>query len=230
MDNLLRNLCIGLLRFCLPKHVCETLTGDLLEHYTKLSSLSRSEANFWLLKQALMSSAVFLFTIRNMLKTALVFTGMFLFALLAYGIMYLSGMEDGGRLSAGFWAEWQAGRPHQLFFEGDFWRFIIDQRPEASIGMWFDLKAMMYAFLSSYLIYRLDRLFQFRFCPYFFLSMAVLCLPYVVGSIVFVALNPELRMTGPIVALMWFSILYLVLPVSFMLAQKIKQESFLVSV
>lgn len=229
MDKILIRLCIGLLKFFLPKHIFEVLTGDLLEQYEEMLNSSKLRACSWLLKQSLLSCMAFAFTIKNFLQAILVFLGFFLFSILALGIMYLSGMDDGAKLSEGFWYHWQAGKPHQLFFERDFWVSIFDGRLESSIGMWVDLKAIAYAILASFLLYRIDGLFQLQLRMYFFISMIFMCLPYVTGSFVLILLDPELRMTGPIVASMWFSVLYLVIPTSYMLAQKVKRTSFFVS-
>jgi hypothetical protein len=52
--------------------------------------------------------------------------------------------------------------------------------------------------------------------------MLTLLLPYLIGSAMFFFMDVKMIEAGPIVAFMWLSTLYLVMPISYQLINKLK--------
>lgn len=57
---------------------------------------------------------------------------------------------------------------------------------------------------------------------YLLIMFAVITLPYLLGRVLFVFMDIEMNESGPIVAFMWLTTLYLILPISYQFINKIK--------
>ncbi|MCV6621311.1 MAG: hypothetical protein OIF51_06110 [Cellvibrionaceae bacterium] len=220
MSSWLLRFCSGLLRMCLPLHIADALIGDLHEEYnTKKLDGNPSSAQIWLLSQTARSVWPFLLSTSNTLRAIMMLQGLFVFTILAVAIMYLSNMDDASRLSVEFWPQWMAGKPHQLFLEQDFWQFAFARElHESNIQMWLNPLSMAYAGLAWVLIKRAEKQIELSLIAQLFLVAGLMVLPYLWGVLIFILFQPEIRLTGPIVVSMWFPVLYLVLPLSWSLA------------
>ncbi|WP_299976890.1 hypothetical protein [uncultured Pseudoteredinibacter sp.] len=223
MSSWLLKLCSGLLRLCLPLHVADALIGDLYEEYnTKRLDGGVNKAQMWLLSQTARSIWPFLLSTSYTLRAIMMLQGLFVFMVLAIAIMYLSNMDDASRLSVEFWPQWMAGKPHQLFLEQDFWQFAFARElHESNIQMWLNPLSMAYAGLAWMLIKRFEKQIKPSLIVHLFFVAGLMALPYLWGVLIFILFQPEIRLTGPIVVSMWFPILYLVLPLSWSLANSV---------
>lgn len=224
MSSWLLTFCSGLLRMCLPLHIADALIGDLHEEYnSKKLDGNVSAAQIWLLSQTTRSVWPFLLSTSNTLRAIMMLQGLFVFMVLAVAIMYLSNMDDASRLSADFWPQWLAGKPHQLFLEQDFWQFAFARElHESNFQMWLNPMSMVYAGLAWVLLKRVEKQTKpSSFIAQLFLAAGLMVLPYLWGVIIFIMFQPEMRLTGPIVVSMWFPVLYLVLPLSWSLANNV---------
>lgn len=223
MSSSLLTFCSGLLRLCLPRHIADALIGDLHEEYnTKKLDGNASAAQIWLLSQTARSVWPFLLSASNTLRAIMMLQGLLVFTILAIAIMYLSNMDDASRLSVEFWPQWMAGNPHQLFLEQDFWQFAFARElHESNIQMWLNPLSMAYAGLAWVLIMRVEKQIEPSLIAQLFLVAGLMALPYLWGVLIFILFQPEIRLTGPIVVSMWFPVLYLVLPLSWSLANSV---------
>lgn len=222
---MLLNFCRKLLKVCLPKKLQEDISGDLEEEYQQLRTecKGKNEPELWLIKQTLLTCTRFIFTPNNLLITLVSLFSLILFTLMALGIIWLSSYDDMSAFSANFWQKFDTAS-HILFFEPAFWQYAPQALSEGmSFNLWLDLDAIIYSIISLILLRRVDKRYFINAKAYTILALTLMLLPYLWGSMQFLLYTIPLIETGPIIATMWLTILYMILPIAFTLVKKLKQ-------
>jgi hypothetical protein len=215
---------IWLIQHLLPSQIKDDISGDLEEEYTLsiVPKQGRVKANIWLSKQTFLTCSRYIFTYSKGLSLLVATISLATFFTLVFAISWLSNMNDSTAFSHLFWQNWLTGHSHQVFFEPAFWQFL----PEAfshifDINLWVDLRACLYSVLSLYCLTKINKLKQLSTVKYIFLALMFMILPYLWGTYHFVFNDIVMKKSGPIVATMWFTILYMILPIGYQIVKKI---------
>jgi len=92
-----------------------------------------------------------------------------------------------------------------------------------SFGLWIDGPALTYSIITLVLLKIIDQRNQFTAIKYAQIALCLMFLPYLWGSAKFMLYQISMVETGPLIATMWLSILYMILPIGFTLVKKMKQ-------
>ena len=221
---MLLQLCKKLLTLCLPRHLIEDISGDLEEEYQllKKEGCDKNSPNLWLIKQTIMTCTRYTCTVTNLLVAFVALFSLTLFAFMALGIIWLSSYDDPSAFSAKFWQEFN-NASHIVFFEPKFWHYAPTALSEGmSFGLWIDGPALTYSIIALVFLSWLDRRMQLTAKIYSQISLPSMFLPYLWGSAKFLLYQISMVETGPLIATMWLSILYMTLPIGYVLMNKIK--------
>lgn len=224
---MLLTFCKKLLKICLPKTVQEDILGDIEEEYLQLRAKCKKkyQAELWLIQQTLLTSSRFVFTANNLLITLVIFSCLTLFSLMALGIIWLSSYDSPSTFSANFWQEFN-NASHIVFFEPAFWSYAPTALTEGmDLNLWVDGPAVTYSIITLALLNILDHKKQFSAIIYAQISICLMFLPYLWGSAKFILYKIPMIETGPLIATMWLTILYMVLPIGFLLVKKIRTSA-----
>jgi hypothetical protein len=224
---MLLSMCKKLLIICLPKKLQEDILGDLEEEYQQLLTQykGKNEPKLWLIKQTLLTCTRFIFSPNNFLITLINLFSLTLFTIMALGIIWLSSYDDPSAFSANFWQKFDTAS-HIVFFEPAFWQYAPQAFSEGmSFNLWLDSDAIIYSIISLILLRLVDKRFFINAKAYTILALTLMLLPYLWGSMQFLLCTIPLKETGPIIATMWLTILYMILPIGFTLVKKLKQLS-----
>jgi hypothetical protein len=224
MRNPFLLVSLWLLQHLLPNKIKDDISGDLEEEYTKyiLPEQGMLKSNVWLFKQTFLTCSRYVFTYSRGLVFLAATLCLAIFLTFAFAIIWLSNMYDPTTLSELFWQNWLAGHSHQVFFEPAFWQYL----PEAykyvfDINLWFDSIACLYTILALYFLAKIDKSKQLSVIKYIFLAIIFMVLPYLWGTYQFMFNDIALKKSGPIVATMWLTILYMILPVGYQIVRKL---------
>ncbi len=223
---MLLSLCKQLLMICLPKRLADNIIGDIEEEYSNLvkQSATVNNADQWLLKQTLLICLRFIFTSNNLLIALVSFFGLSLFTLVVLGVIWLANIDDPTVLSVNFWENFLTAS-HVVFFEPAFWHYAPQALSDSmNLSLWLDFKAFIYSIISLILLRSIDKRFFLHINVYTLLALSLMFLPYIWGSMQFLLYKIPLKETGQIIATMWFSILYMILPVSWVLIGKLRSS------
>jgi hypothetical protein len=224
MRNPFLSVSLWLLQNLLPNKIKDDISGDLEEEYTKyiLPELGVFKSNIWLLNQTFLTCSRYVFTYNRGFAFLAAILCLSIFLILAFAIIWLSNQYDPTTLSDMFWQNWLSGHSHQVFFEPAFWQYL----PEASkyifdINLWFDWIACLYTILALYILARIDKSKQLSVMKYIFLALIFMALPYLWGTYQFMFNDIVIKESGPIVAIMWLTILYMILPIGYRIVRKL---------
>jgi len=227
MRNLFLSVSLWFIQHILPNHLKDEICGDVEEEYTQhiVPEQGRLKANIWLFKQTFLTCSRYVFTYSKGLAfiTATICLGVFL--TLAFAITWLSNMSDASVLSNLFWQNWLEGHSHQVFFEPAFWEYL----PEAyqhifDLNLWFDLSACIYSVIALYFLAKINRTKTLSLMGYITLALLFMVLPYIWGTYQFMFNDIVMKASGPIISTMWFTILYMILPVGYQIVRKLNSQ------
>ena len=225
MHNTLLNLSIWFIQHIAPNNIKDDLSGDLAEEYTQhiLPEQGSVKASLWLLRQTSLTCAHYVFTFVNGIAFIVALIGLSIFSLLAAAIFWLSNVPS---FDVSLWQTWsQQASHHRLVFEPDFWQFIAQFYADgflvSSFYNWIDVTAVFYSLLALYVLAKLDKAKTLTAFKYALSAIALMSVPYLWGTYQFLfndmVTGPQ---TGPIVATMWLTIMYMILPTTYQLAKK----------
>ncbi|NQY66078.1 MAG: hypothetical protein HRT38_20865 [Alteromonadaceae bacterium] len=227
MRNPFLSVSLWLLQHLLPNKIKDDISGDLEEEYTKyiLPEQGVLKSNVWLFKQTFLTCSRYVFTYSRGFAFLAATLCLTIFLTLAFAIVWLSNQYDPSTFSELFWQNWLSGHSHQIFFEPAFWQYL----PEAykyifDINLWFDWIACLYTFLALYFLAKIDKSKQLSVMKYIFLALIFMVLPYLWGTYQFMFNDIVIKKSGPIVAIMWLTILYMILPIGYQIVRKLGSQ------
>lgn len=197
-----------LLKVVLPKSIQEDICGDLQEEFLHLQQnpANQMKAIKWLWLQTLSCSWRFIMTQQRFYSVLLIAMCLLLVFTLVVAINFLSVAEPTA-FKQDFWIN---GHVHQLFTDPALWQSVNKGLlSKFTVDLLFHPTAMLYALFSFTLVYWLDKKCRFSSLIYALLSLVALALPYVGGFMYFQLNDVALKQSGPIIAFMWLSVVYL---------------------
>lgn len=227
MKYSLLNSCKFLIQHCLPIKIRDDVCGDIEEEFTQLSRDSKAQyqTNFWLLKQTILTCGYFIMTVKKLWSLAIAVLSVGLFMLMAFAIIWLSNYSDISAFSEQFWYQFSTGNSHLVFFEANFWQYSLQSISKGmEFQLWLDSTAFIYSLIALFLLFKLNNRNNLSVKQYAILSISLMMLPYLIGSIIFAVKHVPLIEVGPIIATMWLTICYMILPICFQLIQKINNS------
>ncbi|MFT4808347.1 MAG: hypothetical protein ACI9LX_001677 [Paraglaciecola sp.] len=153
----------------------------------------------------------------------LAFISIGLFYALIVAITFLSNADNTLVFDNSYWTN---GAVHLFFFEAEFWQLFVNQElSETSWQLFINRPSVLWFLFSCTLLYCLDKKYLLNLQSFAILALTFLSLPYLWGVAYFNLFNVPLRESGPVIAFMWLSILYLILPLSLGLIRKVHQQA-----
>jgi len=214
-----------LLHIILPSQVKSDICGDLHEEFHQYIKMEKGNimANRWFWNQTLSTCSRYLFTRERLLSVLTVLITIAILATLYIAITLLSHATD-----ATFYYNnefWHNGKIHLLFFEAKFWNYTSDpifQRfPIAHLT---DLNSGIWSGFALFALFKLEKKFQLS--TMFFSALAILLMicPYIYGVILFQVSSLDNKEIGPLIALMWLPIMYMVIPIAYLILSKLNSS------
>lgn len=215
-------LALLLLELALPEPLNDEIAGDLYEEFMNTNS-PKHKRKIWFWWQTLCVITRVRMNCRNLLTAALVVFSTLIFAMLTGAILFISNAVDDVLFAKSYWTD---GNVHLFFIEQVYWQHFGRVAQDFSIQMFINIPAMVW---SAVAIGTLITVHKTRVLPplYFAgLSLLLIIAPYIYGVFVFISNDVALRQSGPIIAVMWLSIWYMVLPVCYLITRQFRQAHY----
>lgn len=216
-----------LLSLVLKKRIAENLLGDLEETFNDKSKTDLKAAKWWYTKQFLLT---FVSSISGRLKSDRTVNLMMLgLAVVIVPIIFcmvawLSNMDE---TTPVVWQLLLEGKMHQIVFFAEFWSVQFDALPSVEISMFIGYKSIFWAVFCLALINRIASNPASTVRIIAFMGMIAMILPYLLGMAFIQIYQPIPTQVGPILAFMLLNVFYLLLPVSFLVNKKYRQQTHL---
>lgn len=211
-----------LLTIILPEHVKNEISGDLEEEFHQFIRAGKTEniANRWFWEQTMSTTFRYLFTKQRILSAVLILIALSTIVILFIAVTALS-YGNIAFFNNDFWSN---GNIHLIFFEEKFWRFGTEKAfsyiyPNHLI----DLNSAIYSVIALLMLFTLAKKFQFKLLTLSMLSLVLLLAPYIYGFALFQLASLTNKEIGPLIAFMWLPIMYMVLPITYLLIKKINR-------
>lgn len=214
-----------ILAVVLPRHLVDDICGDLEEEFQLQiqEKPSVASAQYWYWHQVFGTSCHYLFTKTRVISAVISLFSIFIFLAL-YGAVSLLSYGEQAFFVDDFWYN---GNVHLLFLETKFWHDIPNAfTHNFSSDMLLDQTAIYWSLVAFGLLLKLSNdayLSLFQFCC---IAMILILAPYLYGVISFQVFHLPKNQAGPLIALMWLPILYLIFPVTYLVTNKLKRSSF----
>jgi hypothetical protein len=225
INNKPPRLALVLLNKLLPDSVNDDISGDLIEEFNQSSkTLFKSKYTFWL--HTLSTCLRYNMNNKAAVSLVLAFISIGLFYGLIVAITFLSNADNTLVFDNSYWTN---GAVHLFFFEAEFWQLFGNQElSETSWQLFINIPSVLWFLFSCTWLYCLDKKYLLNLQSFAILALTFLSLPYLLGVAYFNLFDVPLRESGPIIAFMWLSILYLILPLSFGLIRKVHQQASII--
>ncbi|NQZ89576.1 MAG: hypothetical protein HRT54_18525 [Colwellia sp.] len=219
--------CKWFIRLCSPNSFSDDICGDLEEEHTTISQSikGKSNADLWMIQQTLKICIHFILSKNNLLSLLVSVAAISISFTMIVSVSWLSDLEDASVLSDAFWQQWLNGSTYQIFLEPVLWQ----SAPQAwsqpvDWNMWFYQPSVIYALISFYTLYKITAKLHLSITEYSLVSMLTLLIPYLIGNALFFFMDIKMTEAGPIVAFMWISTLYLILPISYQFINRLRMS------
>jgi len=214
-------MALVLLNKLLPYSVNDDISGDFMEEFHQSNeTLLKSKYTFWLHTL----STCWRYSMNKQLALSLGMTAVSLtiFYMLIKAVVFLSVADD-----PLFYKDyWMNGNIHLLFSEGFFWSNSFGSSAyELDWPMLVNDWSVIWSTISFTILSILDKRYKFRLFGYFSLAFIACFTPYFYGMLTLRFNAVPMTEIGPLVAFMWISIIYLILPLSFGLIRKVHQQT-----
>lgn len=216
-------MALVLLNKCLPDPVNENISGDLIEEFNHSNhTLFKSKYRFWL--HTLSTCWRYNMNAKMLISLVLSLLAMSIFYLMLLAITFLA-YGDADAFNALDNDYWTSGAIHLFFVEPIFWQtWSGELLSQATLGLFSNTPAILWSVTGLIILIWLDRRYKLHLKTYSYIALALLTSPYLWGVLYFNLNTVPLKESGPIVAFMWSSILFLVLPLTVGLIIKIYQK------
>ena len=223
------SLALFLLNWILPAAVLDAILGDLMEEFSERVKMNDKAAKRWFWQQTMQTSVIYfkkLFNSPSFVRKLNIVIPMMLFVIAFILIAWLSYADNLAEYAPGFWETLLTGQAHMALFDGAFWSSISDYiRRVDSIWFLLDGPSLMITLLSISLLKYLDKKSSFTALKMACWGYALVILPYI-WSIIHINSNHFIAtQVGPVIAIGLLTFLYMVLPVSYLVHQKLKQDN-----
>lgn len=223
--NLINNkppkIALVLLNKLLPDSVKDDISGDLVEEFNQSDSANLiNHYLFW--RNTLSTCWRYSMNKQLFLSFAMTTISLIIFYMLIKAVVFLSVADD-----PLFYKDyWMNGDIHLLFAEDFFWSNSFGANAyELDWAMLIHDRAVIWSIISFTVLYIVDRQHKFRLFGYISLAFVVCFTPYFYGMFILRFNDVPLTEVGPLVAFMWISIIYLILPLSYGLITKMRQQT-----
>lgn len=216
-----------LLAWILPNKVLDMILGDLLEEFSERAKDNTKAANRWFWQQAMQTSLIYFnkfFNSASFIRKLNIVLPLVLFLMVFALIAWLSYADNLSEYAPGFWQTLLTGQAHMAFFDGAFWSNLSDYIAQID-EVWFliDSPSLIIAIFSISLLVYLDRKSPFSPRKMACWGYALVVLPYI-WALVHINSNHFIAtQIGPIMAIGLLTFLYMILPVSYLVHNKLKQ-------
>jgi hypothetical protein len=217
--------CKWLIRLCTPSNFSDDICGDLEEEHSTISKSTdgKRDADIWIIKNTSKTCIHFVLSKSNIFSLLISVTAISISFTMIVSVFWLSALEDASVLSDAFWHQWLNGSTYQIFLEPILWQSAPQVFSQTiDWNLWFYPSAMIYALIAYYILCKISVNFRLSITEYSLVSVLTLLLPYFIGSAMFFFMDVKMTEAGPIVAFIWLSTLYLVMPISYQLINKLK--------
>jgi hypothetical protein len=203
-------LAIWMLNTLLPDSVKDDISGDLTEefNYSKHTTL-KTYCQFW--QQTLTTCWRYSMTKQLFTSLVLTFVSLITTYLLVKAVIFLS-VADNPLFLKDYWLN---GNVYLLFTEEFFWSNSFGENAyQFEWNMFMHMPSIIWALSVGALIYSINRSVRLNLSSYIVLALIACFAPYVYGMLTLRFTDMSPKETGPIIAFMWISIIYLILPLS----------------
>ena len=216
-----------LLRSILPKRFAENIMGDLDEEFTKRMQENSSLAKRWYWQQCIETMLVYgskKFSTVSFLGRLNFYLPIFMFAVVVALISLLSNLDDPEVISPDFWGQLLQGKIHVAVLTESFWQNFQYFMTEINLGMLIDIPAIIITSFNIALLYYLDKKQQVSTLRLAIWGYALTFIPYIWTLMHLSSHNLPPKLVGPIIAMGILTILYMLIPVSYMVHKRLKTQ------
>ena len=216
-----------------PKYYRDEILGDLDEEYQHRLKSGLRIANSWYWKQTIQSG--YIFAADRIFKIAPAFSTLFINLILAIAAIFfvscLSWMSDVEAFSNGYFESLANGSAHLTFFEPYFWQNldILAGYTIANVDMLFESRAAIYSVTCAVWLYFFQKKDHVSVSKFIIYGYTLTFLPYLIGLVVMQYNDIPAIYTGPMLATMTITILYMSVALTWLINQKIAQELCIVN-
>ena len=211
----------------LPKRLFDNMVGDLEEEFDQLAKHDIKQANKWYWQQSIDTSMVYLqkkIGSVEVLGRLNFYLPVALFLIVTGLITLLSVLEEPTFISATFWDELLQGKIHTALFSDNFWHNFWSLLRMAEWGMFIHLESIVIATLNIVILIYLDKKQQASALKLALWGYSLAFIPYI-WSIVHIAGHQfEAKQIGPIIATGLLSLMYMLIPVCYIVHRKLKRQ------
>lgn len=209
-----------LLNIILPIYVKDEICGDLEEEFHQYIKKERGNvmANRWFWNQSLTTSIRYLFTKQRLFSLLTILIALSVFTILYVAVTFLTyaGSE--------FFNDefWKNGNVHLLLFESKFWNFTSNTITDnIRVSHLTDLNSGIWSGLALLFLFILNKNYQFNTKTFSILGLALMFIPYLYGFISLQTTIVDNKEIGPLIAFMWLPVMYMVLPIAYVIVTKL---------
>lgn len=215
-----------LLNKILPNAIKDEISGDLEEEFNHYVVAEKGEtaAYFWFWQQTFSTCGRYIMNTQRTKSLAIVLFSLGIFSLILMAVAYLSFVDTPNAYAGEYWYN---GQIHKLFFDPLFWQLAPNAALERNIdvGYLIDINSFVWAIFSLATLYILDKKYHLSISKFSALAITLTLTPYFWGVSQFVLYEISLRQTGPLIATMWLTIFYMILPISYHVVKKLNNHN-----
>jgi hypothetical protein len=221
-------VAILIMKLILPARVLNALLGDLIEEFQLRVQQDAASAQLWFWQQSLATSFIYFNKIFNspvFVKKLIVIVPLLLFVIVFLLLTWLSYAYSVTGYSSGFWQNLLAGYAHLAILEPAFWLDISSQIEAIDgVGFLFYPPAVLTTLCNFAILYLLNKRPNFTSLKMACWGYSLMLLPYV-WSIFYIGSHTLAdKQIGPYITFGLLSFFYMILPVSYLVHRKLKQD------
>ncbi|MFT4938751.1 MAG: hypothetical protein ACI88A_001780 [Paraglaciecola sp.] len=215
----------GLLKLVLTKRTAENLIGDLEEAFNDRAETDLRVAKRWYVKQFVVT---FISSIADRVKSdsslnlSMLGMAVIILPVIFCMVAWLSNMDE---TTPTVWQLLLDGQLHQIVFFAEFWSVQPQALLAVEVPMFISYNSILWAALSLILIGKIAIRRNSSVRLVAGMGMATMLLPYLAGLAFIQIAEPIPTQVGPILAFMLLNVFYLLLPISFLVNKKYKQNN-----
>lgn len=207
-----------LLRHALAPSYRESALGDLAEEYKVRRQASVRDAFKWLCHQTLRACFQWLNRAagsRMLIVCSLSLLTVFVVPTVYLMVVWLSNMDAA---SPALWEPLLVGDMHKIVVQAEFWQVAIEATSGSQdLLMFIHVEAVLWVLVSVFaLVLKQNTMTSHQLAG---AGLILMLLPYVWGLLVLSTFPPGLKLIGPMLAFMLFCLLYMVLPLTWLVLQ-----------